>query len=325
MRPLLTATATLLALGALALPAVTPAPAHAGDKTLCVYDPSGTSGPVFQHAKKYQAAAAQWGVGFDLKPFTDEGVAAADFRNGKCDAALITGVRMQQFNKATFSLEAVGLVPSYDVLSASITTLASPKAAQLMSNGTYEVAGIFPSGAVYLYVRDKSLSGAQDLAGKKMCTMSFDKAANTMVSVVGAQAVAADISSFASKFNNGSCDVAYAPATAYTPLELHKGLGTAGAIVRYPIAQMTLQIVIRGDFPEGFGQQSRTWAASQFGALMPTLKKAEADVPAHHWLDVPADQKQSYDAMLSKARGRMVKDGVYDATVVKLVETLATR
>ncbi len=311
------ATATMLA--------GTASTAVAGDKTLCVYDPSGASGPVFQQAEKYQAAAAQWGVQFDLKPFTDEGVAAADFRNGKCDAALITGVRMQQFNKATFSLEAVGLVPSYDVLKKSIATLASPKAARLMSNGTYEVAGIFPSGAVYLYVRDKNIGGARDLAGKKMCTMSFDKAANTMVSVVGAQAVAADVSSFASKFNNGSCDVAYAPATAYTPLELHKGLGSSGALVRYPIAQMTLQLVIRDGFPEGFGQQSREWSASQFEALMPTLKKAESDVPANHWLDVPAADRGSYDTMLSDARGRMVKDGVYDATVVKLVETLATR
>jgi len=300
-------------------------PALAGDKTLCVYDPSGASGPVFQHAEKYQAAAAQWGVSFDLRPFTDEGVAAADFRNGKCDAALITGVRMQQFNKATFSLEAVGLVPSYDVLKSSITTLASSKAARLMTNGTYEVAGIFPSGAVYLYVSDKSMQGAKDLAGKKMCTMSFDKAANTMVNVVGAQAVAADISSFASKFNNGSCDIAYAPATAYTPLELHKGLGASGAVVRYPIAQMTLQLVIRGDYPGGFGQKSREWSASQFDALMPTLKKAEAEVPAKHWVDVPADQKGGYDAMLSDARGRMVQDGVYDATIVKLVEQLANR
>lgn len=318
-------TLTSLAAAAVGLALAAPTMAAAGDKTLCVYDPSGASGPVYQHAEKYQAAAAQWGVGFDLRPFTDESVAAADFRNGKCDAALITGVRMQQFNKATFSLEAVGLVPSYKVLKSSIQTLASSKAARLMTNGTYEVAGVFPSGAVYLYVRDKNLNGARDLAGKKMCTMSFDKAANSMVSVVGAQAVAADVSSFASKFNNGSCDIAYAPATAYTPLELHKGLGSAGAVVRYPIAQMTLQLVIRGDFPPGYGQKSREWAASQFDALMPTINKAEADVPANHWLEVPADQKGSYDTMLSDARGRLVKEGVYDATVVKLVETLATR
>jgi len=316
-----TALAAVFAVGAAAVPQQS----EAADKVLCVYDPSGSAGPVFQQAKKYQAAAAQWDVTFDLKPFTDESVAAADFRNGKCDAALITGVRMQQFNKATFSLEAIGLIPNYDVLERSITTLASPKAAKLMVNGTYEVGGIFPAGAVYLYLQDRALSDAKDLAGKKICTMSFDKAANSMVGVIGAQAVASDVSNFASKFNNGSCDVAYAPATAYTPLELYKGLGETGGLVRYPLAQMTLQLVIRDDFPEGFGQQSRSWSASQFNALMPSVKKAEAEVKSQYWVEVTGDKKTGYDAMLAEARGNLVTQKVYDPTVVKLVEALAKR
>ncbi len=323
LRPRLARAAAGLA-AALGL-AAAPATAAAAQK-VCVYDPSGAAGPAFQHARTFQAAAAGMGVQLELKPYTDEGVAAADFRNKQCDAALLTGVRMQQFNKATFSLEAVGLIPTYDVLKTAIQTLSKEKAASLMATAEYEVAGVYPGGAVYLYLRDKAVSDVDQLAGKRICTMSFDKAANTMVKTIGASAVSADIGTFASKFNNGSCDVAYAPAAAYTPLELYKGMGEKGGLVRYPIAMMTLQLVIRpGSFPAGFGQQARTWSAAQFDALMPTLKKAEAEVRQGYWVEVDAVRKARYDDMLGKSRAELVAAGAYDPTVVKLVEQLRAR
>lgn len=76
-----------------------------------------------------------------------------------------------------------------------------------------------------------------------------------MVQQVGAQAVSAEISNFASMFNNGQVDIIGAPAAAFKPLELHKGLGSKGAIVNYPVLQVTGNIIIRPDkFPAGYGQ-----------------------------------------------------------------------
>lgn len=49
-----------------------------------------------------------------------------------------------------------------------------------------------------------------------------------MVARAGATAVNSDISNFAAKFNNGQVDMVGAPAYAYKPLELSKGLGTKG-------------------------------------------------------------------------------------------------
>ncbi len=301
-------------------------PALAKDPTFCVYDPSGAAGPAFQHAKRFQAAASEWGVNLTLKPYTDEGVAAADFRNGQCDAALITGVRMQQFNKATFSIEAVGLIPDYAVLKKTLDVLALERAAKLMTNGQYEIAGIFPGGAVYLFIDDKQISDVKALAGKRICTMSFDQAANTMVKTIGASPVASDVGTFASKFNNGSCNVAYAPAAAYTPLELYRGMGDKGGVVRFPVAMMTLQAVIRTtEFPAGFGQSAREWSASQFDSMLPTLHKAEAEVKKGYWVEVSGDKKAAYDAMLAETRGKLVADGAYDPTIVKLVEQLQSK
>ena len=50
-------------------------------------------------------------------------------------------------------------------------------------------------------------------------------------------------------------DVIAAPATAYRPLELYRGLGQNGGILIFLIAQVFLQVVLRHErFPEGFGQ-----------------------------------------------------------------------
>ena len=68
-------------------------------KNLCVYDPSGTVGDAFNLMKDYRNAAAGWGVDFQLKPYTDEKTAAEDLKAGKCQAALLTGVRVRTFNK----------------------------------------------------------------------------------------------------------------------------------------------------------------------------------------------------------------------------------
>jgi len=313
--------------GAAALMGLAAAPsASAADKTLCVYDPSGAAGPTYQNAKQYQAAAVGWGVNFTLKPYTDESVASADFRNQQCDAALITGVRVQQFNRASYSLEALGLVPDYDTLKTAITVLAKPKAAGLMTSGAFETAAIFPAGEVLLFVNDRSMDDTSKIAGKRVCTMSFDKAANTMVEVVGAHPVPADIGTFASKFNNGSCDVAYAPAGAYTPLELHKGVGTAGGVVDFPVTQMTLQLLIRSaEFPAGFGQSSREWSAGQFDSVRRVLEKVDGEIPASSRIAVTGDKQVKYQKLLSDTRSRLVASGAYDPTIVKLVEALAAR
>ncbi|KCW34578.1 putative rND type efflux pump [Acinetobacter baumannii 1032359] len=86
----------------------------------------------------------------------------------------------------------------------------------------YEVAGISPLGSAFIFVRDKNINSVEKAAGKK--------GQKIMVQRVGAQAVLSDISNFAAKFNNGQVDMVGAPAYAYKPLELNKGLGANGVM-----------------------------------------------------------------------------------------------
>jgi hypothetical protein len=95
-------------------------------------------------------------------------------------------------------------------------------------------------------------------------------------------------------------------------------------VVRLPISQLTLQVLIRSaEYPAGFGQQSRTWAATQFDGLLGVSKKAEAGIEASKWIEVDATKAASYRKMMGEARAELVGKGAYDPTVAKLLEQVA--
>ena len=127
MKPSLITTllTALIALVALALPAQASTKA-----SLCIYDPAGANGDVFNLMKDYRAAAAGWGVDFTLKPYTDEKTAAEDFKAGQCTAALITGTRARPFQKFSSTVEAMGALPTYGNLKSVVSSLLSKKAAR---------------------------------------------------------------------------------------------------------------------------------------------------------------------------------------------------
>jgi len=307
--------ATLLL--ALALPAL----AHAEKVPLCVYDPGGANGDIFNMMKDYQAAAVGWGVEFELKPYTDEGTASEDFKAQKCGAVLMTATRTRAYHKAIGTIEAMGGLSSYDLLKQTTKHMLGKGAEKFAKSGDYEVAGVFPGGAVYLMVRDRGIDTVEELAGKRLATLDFDLAAKTMVKQVGATLVPADVSTFAGMFNNGSVDACYGPAAAYKPLELYKGVGEKGGILRYPLAQMNLVLLSRtAALPATYFEQSRAFAATNFDKALKLVLAAEKDIPADKWVDLPDADKKRYDEMFLDVRVRLRdQEQVYDAAVLKLL------
>ena len=307
------------------LSALVATPAAAQEqRTLCVYDPSGANGDVFTMAKEYRNAASAWGVTLNLKPYVDEKTAAEDFKAEKCDAAVMTGVRTRAFNKFSSTLEAMGGVQSYTQLKQLVSSLAKAQAGKLMKRGDYETVAIFPAGAVYLYVRNKNIKSIGDLAGKRIATLDFDVAAKVMVQQVGASMVVADIGTFASMFNNGGVDACYAPATAYQPLELKKGLGTNGGVIKYPLSELTMQVVLRtAKVPEGYGQKSREWASKEFGRFLKVVQKGDKSIPAKYWVDVPKADQAKYDLLFREVRIRLRdNEKVFDGQALKLLRRI---
>ena len=301
-------------------------------QTLCVYDLLGAVGDISGMAKDYALAAKGFGAQISVKTYTEEKVATADLLAGQCDAVMATGFRTRQFNAVAGSLDSLGvstivrdgkvdMPASYDVVRKTIATFSLPAAAKLMVKGDYEIGGIIPFGTAYPVVNDRNINTVEALAGKKIAAFDYDKAQAIMIQKIGAQPVSADITNFAGKFNNGSVDFIAAPAMAYKPLELYRGIGSKGAIQRFPILILTYQLVLnKTKFPEGFGDKSRQYWLSQHDRAMALIHKAEKEIPVATWGDLKPENMIKYTIMLRDARIDIANKGVYDKQGLKIIK-----
>lgn len=297
------------------------APLAASAQVLCVWDPMGAQGDGYNTMKDYVIAAKSWGGDVTLRAYTDERVATEDFKSGQCDGALISGLRARQFNQFVGSIDSVGSIPSYTHMRDVVDLIANPKLAKNMVSGNYEIAGAVPIGAGYFFVNDRSINSLAKAAGKKIAVFDWDKSQAEMVKMVGAQPVSADITNFGGKFNNGQVDIIVAPIFAYKPMELYKGLGTKGAIARFPVIQITFQLVLRKDkFPEGFGQKSRQYIAAQVPRFFGLIRNTEREVDPKYWMHVPLSDRDGYEKIMRELRIHLTKAGFYDPRMMTMLK-----
>jgi len=311
------------------------APAQAAQK-VCVYDFIGASGDLFNMVRDYALAMQRDGVFLELKGFNDEAAAMDAYRSGQCDGFVGTAFRSRQFNAVAGSIDSLGattivrkgnvdMPASYEVMRKLIQTYAapSPQVAKLMTNGEHEIAGIAPAGAAYPFVNDRRLSSVEALAGKRIVAFDYDKAQAAMIQRIKAIPVSATISNFHLKFNSGQADMMAAPTIAYQPLELHKGLGSKGAVVRFPLLLVSYQMVIRHEqFPEGFGAKSRTFWAGQFDRMLQLIRRADTTVPPSRWQDLDPDDAVKYTLLLRESRIQLTQQGLYDKRGLKVLKRI---
>lgn len=291
--------------------------------TMCVYDPAGKAGDYHSILEDFALEASGWGATIEVKAYTDEETAAKDFEAGQCAGVVATGVRLQRFNRFPSTVEAMGALPTYDHLRTLLTTVTTSDGAskKLLKDGR-ETVGFIPVGAVYLFVRDRTVDSVSELAGKRIATMDYDKAAPAMVKRVGAVMVPADLGTIGPKFNNGAVDAAYVSAPAYEPFELHRGLAKGGGVLKSPLAQATLQVMIKADqFPEGFGKKARTFFLGKFDHAVGLAKKAEAGIPAAMWVDIPTSETAGWEEMFADVRVNLRDAGAYDGMMLKVMKS----
>jgi hypothetical protein len=324
--------ATLAALvGALCLTG-----AHAkglSSPVVCVWDPIGQAGQIFDIAKSYALAAQKMGVELKLKAYTDERVASEDFRVGQCDALMATSMRTRPYAPVTAAIDHGGsativrdgkidINASYEVVRKAIQVFASPGAAKLSIHDRFEVGGILPMGAIYTFARDRAVF-KKGFAGIRMPAFDDDKVQAYLIQRIGAQPVSVDMSNFVTKFNNGSVDVIFAPAVAYKPLEIYRGVGTKGGVSRFPLAFSTMQLVLeRSSFPEGFGEKSRQFWSGQFDQIIGAVRKAEADLPAELIVDYPQEAAVAFIVDQRDTRVDLAGKGFYDKQGLKVMKRI---
>jgi hypothetical protein len=313
---------------------VATSPLAMAKQRVCVFDILGTGGDGFNAAKDYAIEMQRHNVELELKAYIDERVAVEDFRTGQCDAVMATALRTRAFNALTAALDSVGastvvrngkldMAASYEVVHKTIQVFSSPKAAPLMVQGAYEVGGIVPLGAAYAFVNDRQISNLEAASGKRVAAFDHDKAQAQLIQRVGARPVVADVTNFGTMFNNGNVDVIMAPSIAFKPLELYKGMGSKGAVHRFPMTILTYQMIFKRDkFPEGYGQKSREVWLGRYDNVLELTRRADATIPAKFWLDPSEVDAERYINLMRDGRIDMAERGFYDKKGLKIIKRI---
>ncbi len=287
--------------------------------TMCVFDIIGNNGPAHQALRTYKNAALKWGADISFKSYTDERVAAEEFNNGVCDLVNVPGIRARSYNQFTGSINSIGALPTYEHLKLVISTLHSKKAAKLMREGDYEILSITPTGALFGFVTDKSIDSPKKMAGKKITVLDNAPESQFLVSQTGMTPVSSTINNAIQKFNNGSVDITGAPAIAYEPMEMYKGLEPNGGVISWPFLQTTMQIVGRWEkLPEGFGQHSRDFVETDVDKFIAMAKISEETIPAKYWIPVNDDVKNHWNETFRQNRIALRDQGIYSGKALSL-------
>lgn len=289
----------------------------------CVYDPLGTQGDFYSLAKDYQVAAKRWSVNFELRAFTDDSAMIQAFKNGDCDMASMIGMRAREFNKFTGTIDSPAGIETYAQMRQLMALVSSPKLGKFMTNGSYEVAGMVPIGAAYAVVNDRHINSLEQAAGKRVAIMNWDPTQVAMADQFKVKAVPTTLASYGDTFNSGRVDVLIAPMVLYKALELHKGIGAHGGIVRRPMFNFTMQMIARQDrFPAQFGQQSREYFTGQTDRALGVVRNEEAAVEERQWIYAVHSEVVEWDASMRRLLERLKNAGYFDSRMISIMHRI---
>lgn len=294
-------------------------------QNICVFDLLGKAGESYKLIEEWSLASKQWGGEVNLISYQDEAKVEQDFKSGQCDAFYMTSMRARAYNKFAGSIDAIGGIPSNDIAQKAISYVLDKRNEKRLINTmgkeTFEVVGIGQIGSAYIFVRDRSINSLARAEGKKFAVLHYDYAQKIMVTRVGAVPVMSEISNFIKKFNQAEVEIVAAPAYAFKPLEIYKGLGTQGAMINFPVVNVTADLIIRKNkFPEGFGMQSRSWFVKQLPKSFAMVKRMEAEIPAKYRMNLSKEDQVKYQKILREGRIDLTKQGIYEPAMMTVLK-----
>lgn len=297
-------------------------PSWAGkNATICVFDVMAAAGDTVSLVRDFSLVAKSWDVDFVTRVYTDEKDVQRAYNNKECQAMVLPDFAVRPYNHFMGSFSAVGSIQSEQMAATMIRALSSPRTAHLMIEKQNEVAGIIPVGSVFVMNNNRQMTKLSDAIGKRFMALENDPVYLRMIEAFGAKPVIVNLAKYGAVFNNGGADIIAAPAALYQPFELYKGIGSAGAAVRYPVLYLSLNLVIDPKFfPEGFGQRSRNWFVGQLPRLLSNIRKTEQQIPERVWLDISNEEKVAYGRLMREMRRRFVADGTYNPRMLAIVQ-----
>ncbi len=289
-------------------------------KTICTWDPVGKNGPVMTFYSDLKPKAIAWGIDLEFIAYTDEKVAANDFKAGVCDGAHLSAILSRQFVPFAGTLDAVGGITSDEGLGKIMATLASPKAGKIMTNGQYEAVAAWPVGSMFAFVNDKSIDSVADFSGKKISVLNEDPQILKLSNLVGASPVGTSLATFSGQFNNGNIDILFMPALAYNTFELYHGLGDKGGILDYRLYYGMLQTIVKKDaFDADFGNNMRKYVIGRLKDIYKLVADAEKEIPAKYWIKTDDATRAELDKLGRDVRLALKAEGKMDPKALKLL------
>lgn len=295
-------------------------------RRICVWDPMGRSGPIYQITQDQKAHMLDMGVKITVEAYTNESVLVEELKAEQCDAALMTGLRARTFNKFAGTIDSVGAAPTQKHVKLLHRVLSNSKFAKDMEQDKYTVLGIAPGGAAYIFVNDKKITSLPKAAGKKIAVLDYDPIQTEMILQLGATPVPTNLVSAGGKFNNGSVDVLPAPLVAYNIMELYKGIGDNGGIIDYPFTQFSMQLIgLKSKFPTEVAQLVREEFYNRFDEFVKGVKENEGEIPSNSWIPIPEEDIPNYEKMMQEARLALREKNYYSAKMLTIQRKVRCR
>ena len=117
-------------------------------------------------------------------------------------------------------------------------------------------------------------------------------------------------------------DVNYGPAVVYESMELYKEMKSSGGVIQFPLAQLTLQIVIRmAKFPQGYDQKYRNYTLSQFEKAVCFARYYENRIAPKWWISISENDQKHYYEMYQQARISLREKGVYNPQILTVMRS----
>jgi len=292
-------------------------------QTFCVFDPLGTGGDYYSMFQDYQLAAKRWGVNIDLKVYPDDLQLDEAFKSGQCDMASMIGHHARLYNAFTGTLDAPSVIENYSEEREAMNLIASPKATKYMVSGGYEVVGVIPAGAAYPFVNDRRINSFLHATGKKVGVMEWDKTQTVMAEHFNVTPVPLPLIGLGPAFNTGKVDVIVVPVALYKALELNKGIGTTGGVIRRPLFCLTMQLVAHtGKFPPDFGQKSREYMNGQTDHALGIIHNLESGLDSHMWIYATRNNIEEWNTSMRSLLGKLMAQNFYDPRMVSILRRI---
>lgn len=290
---------------------------------LCVFDLIGVNGPTMSTAKDYVLFAKQNKIDINLKFYSNFKQLTTDFEQKKCDGIVGDNFGTRKYNNFMATIGAIAAIPNYQLAQQIFNAISTQRLAYKMKTAEYEVVGYMPYGFGYLAGKNRSINNLEKAKGLRVGVLEADPTQRRMAERVGMIPVLMTIDDAPARFSRGEFDVIPVPAIVYQPFEGEKVLGKNGGIIKYPMALMSMNFILRrGTYPAEFGQQSREWFVKRSPQMFKTAMQWDATIPKRMWVEISNMDIKSYEHLAFQLRKEFVDNKTYDPVMMNLIRHL---